>query len=90
MICLKFQIICIPRFQIIQVLNVLKILQTKQRLSTGYLLMTCDCMFTAHVMTSRTVLAYKRGFAFFLFTGTDFYALVIYFCFETKVVQLPC
>ena len=30
MICSKFQIICIPRFQIIQILNVLKFLQKKQ------------------------------------------------------------
>ena len=30
MICSKFQIICIPRFQIIQILNVLKFLQTKR------------------------------------------------------------
>ena len=32
MICSKFQIIWIPRFQIIQILNVLKYLQLKQRL----------------------------------------------------------
>ena len=32
MICSKFQIICISRFQIIQILNVLKFSQTKQRL----------------------------------------------------------
>ena len=30
MICSKFQIICIPRFQIIQILNVLKFLQMKK------------------------------------------------------------
>ena len=43
MICSKLQIICIPRFQIIQILNALNFLQLKQHF--GNSLIATECIF---------------------------------------------
>ena len=41
--CSKFQIICFPRFQIVQILNVLNFLQMKQCCHFGNSLMATEC-----------------------------------------------
>ena len=58
---------CIPRFQIIQILNVLNFLQIKQRLPFWELIMATECTVGNLVLRRRASGAVKRDFRIYMY-----------------------